>query len=158
LINSSLSHADYLGKQLQMQYIGNDNYPSKQALADSCKMWDEIGRDRIEARILELSDQCKTLLSEALPYAKMYSPNVEGLTSGLTTFNPFDDVTDEERLTLFRDRLREDYGYIIRTTSFKLYKDDSFETHALRISTHLFHDERDVEGLIEAIADLYYSF
>jgi selenocysteine lyase/cysteine desulfurase len=98
------------------------------------------------------------MLSESLPEAQIYSPNVEGLTSGLTTFNPFDDVTDGERLTLFRDRLREDYGYIIRTTSFKLYKDDSFDTHALRISTHLFHDERDVEGLVKAISELYYSF
>ncbi|MDW2095366.1 aminotransferase, partial [Vibrio sp. 1866] len=158
LINSSLSHADYLGKQIQMQYIGNDNYPAKQALADSCKMWDEIGRDRIQDRILTLSDQCKTSLQDVLPHAKMFSPNVEGLTSGLTTFNPFYDVTNEEILTEFRDRLREEYGYIIRTTNFKLYKDDGHDTYALRISTHLFHDERDVEGLVEAIADLYYSF
>ncbi|MCX8797339.1 aminotransferase class V-fold PLP-dependent enzyme [Vibrio parahaemolyticus] len=158
LINSSLSHADYLGKQIQMQYIGNDNYPAKQALADSCKMWDEIGRDRIQDRILKLSDQCKTSLQDVLPHAKMFSPNVEGLTSGLTTFNPFYDVTNEEILTEFRDRLREEYGYIIRTTNFKLYKDDGHDAYALRISTHLFHDERDVEGLVEAIADLYYSF
>jgi selenocysteine lyase/cysteine desulfurase len=158
LINSSLSHADHLGKQLQMQYIGNDNYPAKQALVESCKMWDEIGRDRIEARILELSQQCKTQLSYALPDAKMYSPNVEGLMSGLTTFNPLSDVTDKERLTLFRDRLREEYGYIVRTTSFKVHKDDAHQTQALRISTHLFHDERDVDGLVEAIVDLYYSF
>ena len=50
-INSSLSHADYLGTQLQLQYIGNDNYPAKQALADACLMWDEIGRNTIETRV-----------------------------------------------------------------------------------------------------------
>lgn len=157
LINSSLSHADYLGKQLQMQYIGNDNYPAKQALVDSCKMWDEIGRDRIEERVLSLGSLCKTLLQEYLPQAQMYSPNVEGLTSGLTTVNPFSDVTNEDILTEFRDRLREEYGYIIRTTSFKLHKDDDFDTYALRISTHLFHDEQDVEGLVVAMTNLYYS-
>ncbi|MCA0936702.1 aminotransferase class V-fold PLP-dependent enzyme [Vibrio alginolyticus] len=158
LINSSLSHADYLGKQIQLQYSGNDNFPAKQALTDSCKMWDEIGRDRIEKRVLSLGEQCKVSLANALPQAQIFSPNVEGLTSGITTFNPFSDVTDSAILTEFRDRLREEYGYIIRTTSFKLYKDDGFDTHALRISTHLFHDETDVEGLVQAITDLYYSF
>nr|WP_321385568.1 aminotransferase class V-fold PLP-dependent enzyme [uncultured Vibrio sp.] len=159
LINSSLSHADYLGKQIQLQYIGNDNFPAKQALTDSCKMWDEIGRDRIEERVLALGGLCKELLAEALPQAKIFSPNVEGLTSGITTFNPFfDNVMDGDILTEFRDRLREEYGYIIRTTNFKLYKDDQDDTYALRISTHLFHDEQDVEGLVQAITDLYYSF
>ncbi|MDF2152637.1 aminotransferase class V-fold PLP-dependent enzyme [Vibrio sp. CAU 1672] len=158
LINSSLSHADYLGKQLQMQYIGNDNYPAKQALVDSCKMWDEIGRGCIEQRVLALGIQCKTLLAQALPRASIFSPNVTGLTSGLTTFNPFSDVANGEILTEFRDRLREEYGYIIRTTSFKLNKEDGFDTHALRISTHLFHDEQDVEGLVAAISELYNRF
>ncbi|UYI49053.1 aminotransferase class V-fold PLP-dependent enzyme [Vibrio natriegens] len=158
LINSSLSHADYLGKQVQLQYIGNDNFPAKQALTDSCKMWDEIGRDRIEERVLGLGSLCKELLAQALPDAKIFSPNVEGLTSGITTFNPLLDLTDGNRLTQFRDRLREEYGYIIRTTDFKLYKEDEYSTYALRISTHLFHDEQDVEGLVQAITDLYYSF
>ena len=54
---------------------------------------------------------------------------------------------DGELLTEFRDRLREEYGYIIRTTDFKLYKDDAVSTYALRISTHLFHNEKDVKGL-----------
>ncbi|PSW20316.1 aminotransferase class V-fold PLP-dependent enzyme [Photobacterium sanctipauli] len=154
LINSSLSHADYLGKQLQMQYIGNDNYPAKQALADSCKMWDDIGRAKIEERVLYLGSLCKLLLAEALPSAYVFSPNVESLSSGLTTFNPFG-LEDGEKLTEFRDRLRNEYGYIIRTTSFKLYQDDAADSHALRISTHLFHDETDVEGLVKAIKNLY---
>lgn len=155
-VNSSLSHAGYLGTQLQMQYIGNDNYPAKQALADSCKMWDEIGRRRIESRVLYLSKLCKSQLSDALPQALIFSPDVEGLDSGLTTFNPFPlDVNNGDRLTLFRDRLREEYGYIIRTTNFKLYLDDDEATQALRISTHLFHDEIDVKGLVKAIKHLY---
>ncbi|WP_423840758.1 aminotransferase class V-fold PLP-dependent enzyme [Vibrio mytili] len=158
LINSSLSHADYLGKQVQLQYVGNDNFPAKQALTDSCKMWDEIGRDRIEERVLSLGKLCKERLAEALPQAQIYSPNVKGLSSAITTFNPLNDVTNADDLTLFRDRLREEYGYIIRTTSFKLKKDDGYDTQALRISTHLFHDEQDVEGLVQAITDLYHSF
>ncbi|MCJ2377078.1 aminotransferase class V-fold PLP-dependent enzyme [Vibrio sp. ZSDZ34] len=153
-INSSLGHLDFFGSQLQLQYIGNDNYPAKQALVDSCKMWDDIGRARIEKRVLELGSLCKDLLQEALPNAYIFSPNEKGLTSGLTTFNPFE-LEDKELLTQFRDRLREDYGYIIRTTDFKLYKDDTADSNALRISTHLFHNEEDVRGLVSAIRDLY---
>ncbi|OEF27534.1 aminotransferase class V-fold PLP-dependent enzyme [Vibrio rumoiensis] len=154
LINSSLSHADYLGTQVQMQYIGNDNYPAKQALADSCKMWDEIGRDNIEERVFELSRLCKALLSKALPHAYQFAPNDDDLLSGITTFNPFE-LTDEERLVEFRDRLRNEYGFIIRTTDFKLYKEDTVDSHALRISTHIYNDEDDIRGLVYAIENLY---
>jgi selenocysteine lyase/cysteine desulfurase len=150
-INSSLGHADYLGTQLQLQYIGNDNYPAKQALTDSCNMWDEIGRDTIEARVLSLSKRCKQGLKTAFPTATMYSPDIDELASGITSFNPFEDVTDLETLNEFRDQLREQTGFIIRTTDFKITQDDELDTHALRISTHLFHDEDDVDGLIEAM-------
>lgn len=152
VINASLSHADYLSQQ--MQYIGNDNYPAKQALVDSCKMWDDIGRARIEKRVLKLGELCKTLLAEALPDAYIFSPNVDDLASALTTFNPFA-LEDGELLTEFRDQLRNQYGYIIRTTNFKLYKEDTANSYALRISTHLFHNEQDVYGLVNAIKKLY---
>lgn len=154
LINSSLSHSSYLGTQLQMQYVGNDNYPAKQALADSCKMWDEIGRNNIQSRIYELSRLCKSLLSEALPHAYQFSPSDDTFISGITTFNPFN-LTDGEQLIEFRDRLREKYGYIIRTTDFKLYKDDVVDSHALRISTHIYNDEDEVRGLVDAIKRVY---
>lgn len=153
LINSSLSHADYLGMQVQMQYIGNDNYPAKQALADSCKMWDRIGRDKIEERVFELSYLFKSLLTQALPHAYQFSPN-DDFISGISTFNPFE-LTDGDRLVEFRDRLRNEYGYIIRTTDFKLYKEDTVDSHALRISTHIYNDEDEVRGLVYAIKRLY---
>lgn len=154
-INSSLSHASYLGTQLQLQYIGNDNYPAKQALVDACLMWDMIGRDVIEQRVLTLSKLCKELLQEAFPAAHFYSPDVPELSSGLSSFNPFSNQYDLPLLKLFRDRLREEYGYIIRTTDFKVRKEDVQETHALRISTHLFHSKKEVCGLVNAMLILY---
>lgn len=154
-INSSLGHADYLGTQLQLQYIGNDNYPAKQALCDACNLWDEIGRDKIEDRVLYLSQLCKTLLQAAFPTAQLYAPNVAELSSGLTTFNPFSDQTDLVILTELRDRLREETGFIIRTTDFKLFSNDATDVHALRISTHLFHSEEDVIELVNALQQVY---
>jgi len=154
-INSSLGHSDYLGAQLQLQYVGNDNYPSKQALCDACNLWDEIGRDKIEARVLYLSQLCKTLLQEAFPTAQLYAPNIAELSSGLTTFNPFSDQTDLVILTELRDRLREETGFIIRTTDFKLFSNDASDVHALRISTHLFHSDQDVIELVNALQQVY---
>jgi len=150
-INSSLGHADYLGSQLQLQYIGNDNYPAKQALTDACIMWDKIGRENIETRVLSLSKRCKQKIKVSFPNATIYSPDIAQLSSGITSFNPFEDVNDAELLTTFRDRLREDTGFIIRTTDFKVQQSDLLDTHALRISTHLFHNEKDVDRLIMAM-------
>ncbi|MEZ8968136.1 aminotransferase [Vibrio breoganii] len=159
LVNSSLGEDRYSMMSLvqRMQYIGNDHYPAKQALTDSCKLWDEIGRDKIEERVLDLSALCKEELAKKIPDGIFYCPPNRELSSGLTTFDPLaGDVGDGgARLTEFRDRLREDYGYIIRTTNFPLHLGDTTDTYALRISTHLFHDEDDVKGLVEAMAHLY---
>lgn len=156
-INSSLAHAPYLGTQFQLQYIGNDNYPAKRALTDSCLMWDEIGRDVIEERVIGLGLLCKDELRKAFPEAKLYAPSVPELASGISSFNPFADQSDLDTLNLFRDRLREEYGYIVRTTDFKVKSSDPLDVHALRISTHLFHNEQDVTGLVAAMRELYLS-
>ncbi len=140
----------------RMQYVGQDNYPAKLALVECCEMWDAIGRDRIEQRILDLSALCKQQLQRAFDSdATYYAPDVRELSSGLTTINPFWDKTDGVMLTEFRDRLREEHGYIIRTTNFKLHPEDAVDTYALRISTHLFHDEADVIGLVKAMKRVY---
>ncbi len=155
-INSSL--AQYLpvfGWQTVLQYKGNDNYPALRALADSCDLWGQIGRDRIEAHDKALGSYTKQLIMQAFPDAVLYSPDVPELTSGISSFNPFPDQTDLATLNLFRDRLREEYGYIVRTTDFHVHSSDPEEVHALRISTHLFHNDNDAEGLVRAMAALY---
>ena len=155
-INSSLAEYPFLGLQFQMQYIGNDNYPAKRALADVCDMWDAIGRHRIERYVLSLSRLCKRLIRRKFgPSVVIYSPDEPELTSGLTAFNPFADRTDPAILKTFRDRLREEYGYITRTTDFHISLQDQDQEHALRISTHLFHDHHDVRGLANAMHELY---
>lgn len=154
-INSSLAEFGFFGLQFQLQYIGNDNYPAKRALADACDMWAEIGRDRIEAHVLSLSAYCKQLIRDMFGLtAVIYSPDAPALSSGITAFNPFSDRTNLTILNQFRDRLSDEYGYIVRTTDFKVTLDGPDE-HALRISTHLFHNDRDVEGLVSSMYDLY---
>jgi len=154
-INSSLAEYGFFGLQLQLQYVGNDNYPAKRALADACDMWDSIGRERIENYVLSLSAYCKRRIRQAFgDSVVIYSPDAPELSSGLTAFNPFDDRTDGAAMSEFRDRLREEYGFIVRTTDFHVTLDGP-EEHALRISTHLFHDARDVEALVAAMYNLF---
>jgi len=156
-INASLyPYRDHFGITTQLQYVGNDNYPAKRALRDVCAMWDTIGREKIEAYVLSLSARCKEKIRERFGEdVLIFSPDVPELASGLTTFNPFSDPTDSNLVVTFRDRLREEYGYIIRYTNFKINLADSRDTYALRISTHLFHDEDQVDGLVDAMHHLY---
>ena len=155
-INSSFyPYSGFFPLALQLQYVGNDNYPAKRALRDSCEMWEKIGRDRIEDYVLSLSSHCKQRIKETFgddDDMLIYSPDIPELSSGITSFNPFEYKTDLVKLNDFRDRLREEYDFIIRTTDFKI---EGVETHALRISTHLFHNHRQVDDLVDAMYDLY---
>lgn len=104
--------------------------------------------------MLELSSLCKEQPKEAFPDAYYFAPNDKELSSGITTINPFD-LQDIELLTVFRDRLRDELGFTIRTTSFKLHQSDTEQSHALRISTHLFHSKAEVLRLVKAMKELY---
>ncbi|MGL4476533.1 MAG: aminotransferase class V-fold PLP-dependent enzyme [Shewanella sp.] len=151
-INSSSSSSVL---QARFQSVGQDNYPAKRALVDACHMWDDIGRDKIEKRVLDLSELCKDELLRHFPHAHYFAPNERELASGLSTFNPFDDQFDGDLVLQFRDRLHKEYGYIVRTISFLLHADDTHKTHAIRVSTHLFHNPDDVTGLAKAMQRLY---
>ena len=141
------------------QSHGNPNYPANQALVDSCNLWTKIGRQRIEDYILDLSDYCKRLIIKNWGRKALYCPVNRRLTSALTSFVPLNafDPTDGERSSEFVTRLREEYGYVVRNTSVNM--PEGGDPHRpLRVSTHLFHDRHDVEGVIEACADLASKF
>ena len=127
---------------------GQENYPALQAMLDSCDLWEEIGRDRIEAHVCNLSSYLKKRIrqtfGEAVP---LFSPDIPEFTSGITSFNPFMDVNDQKKIEDFVDRLKKEMGYVIRFTEFHLHKGDAKNTFALRVSTHLFHDKDQVDAM-----------
>jgi isopenicillin-N epimerase len=141
------------------QSHGNPNYPAYQALVDSCDFWTAIGRQRIENYILDLSDYCKFLIISNWGEDALYCPTDPALSSGLTTFVPLNafDPADGDRSSEFVTRLREEYGYVVRNTSVAMPAGGD-PHRPLRISTHLFHDFKDVEGVIYACADLASKF
>lgn len=140
----------------QFELRGQENYPALQAMLDACDLWEEIGRDRIEAYVCSLSSYLKKKLRQAFgDSALLFSPDIPELTTGLTSFNPFKDISDGKKIEDFVDRLKKEHGYVIRFTEFHLHKDDPEPSFALRISTHLFHDEGQVDGVVAAIHDLW---
>ena len=84
----------------------------------------------------------------------LFSPDIPEFTSGLTSFNPFPDTGDQKKIEEFVDSLKE-AGYVIRFTDFHLQVEDPKPTFALRISTHLFHDRVQIDGLVDTMDRLY---
>ena len=139
-----------------LQYRGQLNIPAHLAMMEACALWEEIGRDRIEEYVCGLSSYLKKKLKVKFDDAgTLFSPDVEDLTTGLTAFNPFGDITDGDLITTMVDRLDDEAGYQIRYTDFHLKVDDAEETYALRISTHLFHNKEQIDGLVDAMYDIY---
>ena len=135
---------------------GRENYPALQALLDACDLWEEIGRQRIEAHVCGLSSYLKMRIRETFgDDAVLFSPDIPEFTSGLTAFNPFPDRSDKDKIEAFVSRLKEEMGYVIRFTEFHLHVDDPKPTLALRISTHLFHNQAQVDGVVNAMHRLW---
>ena len=134
---------------------GQENYPALQAMLDACDLWEEIGRDRIEMYDCGLSSYLKKRIKATFgDSAALFSPDIPEFTSGLTSFNPFPDMGDRERIQEFVDRLKEE-GYVIRFTDFHLHIGDPKPAFALRISTHLFHNRAQVDGLVDTMHRIY---
>jgi len=139
-----------------LQYRGQLNIPAQLAMMDSCAMWEEIGRGRIEEYVCELSSYLKgQLMDDFDGVGTFFCPDLPEFTTGLTSFNPFDDVTDRDSVVTLVNRLQEETGYQVRFTNFIVNLNDTKQTYALRISTHLFHNKRQIRGLVKALYKIY---
>lgn len=149
---SSNSEAAYdLGKYLTS--IGNGSLGTMTALDATYTVWDRIGRKRIEDYVLGLALRMKQNVTDRWGKKALYSPmGDERLRCALTSFNPFQDpadVTNKEKSDALVARVRE-YGYTIRNTNFEVIG-SAQEHYPVRISTHLFHNQRDVDGVTAAV-------
>lgn len=150
----------------RVQSIGNPNYPMLKAFSETCVYWDQIGRARIEAHDLGLSLYLKQRIAQQWGVANLYSPMGDPeLMSALTSFNPFHAsnavftagsaaaAAESAQSTTFVNRLRDEYGIVIRNTSVPVIGSTATH-HPLRISTHLWHSRADVDRLVAAMAEL----
>jgi selenocysteine lyase/cysteine desulfurase len=148
----------------KVQQIGNPNYPMLRAFADVCLYWDAVGRQAIQDHDLALSAYLKNRIAQVWGVANLYSPKDDPeLVSALTSFSPFhasdvvlsgvDATAESAQSTTFVNRLRDEYGIVIRNTSVAVVGSPSTH-HPLRISTHLFHSQKDVDRLVGAMKEL----
>lgn len=139
--------------------VGSRNSPMIAGLVAACNMWDEIGREKIQTYVTTLSAYLKEKIVERWGVASLYAPkDDERLTCALTSFNPFqnpDDVMNREKSGQFVARLASEYqpGYIVRNVNFDVIGAPA-QHYGIRISTHLWSDADNVDGLVDAMWDL----
>jgi selenocysteine lyase/cysteine desulfurase len=112
-----------------------------------------IGKERVESRILALSSYVKDKIRETWGEESLFSPVDEALSSGLTSFNPFADHSDFTKIKVYT-RLREKYNIIVRSVGFKNRLSDPKSTAAMRVSTHIFNNYREIDKLIDSLQAL----
>ncbi|AVS80387.1 aminotransferase [Paracidovorax avenae] len=138
---------------------GSLHTPMFMALAQTCAQWDGIGRKKIETYDLTLSSYLKEKIAERWGIDALYSPKDDPkLLSALTSFNPFPnkaDVMNAQKANAFVARMQSDYaqGFVIRSADFPVIGAPS-NHYGIRVSTHLWHDARDIDLLVDAMWDL----
>lgn len=145
-----------------IQSCGSKHTPLINSLGAACDMWDQIGRKTIQDYILGLAGYLKQLIvarfgGKGALYAPMDDPE---LLSALTSFNPFHYnpslITQSAISNTFVSRLNSEYGIVVRNTTVPVPNASGGTTnhYPLRVSTHLWHDQRDVDRFVEACLDL----
>jgi selenocysteine lyase/cysteine desulfurase len=161
--------------------IGNPSYPSLRALQEVCQMWDEWGRKEIENYDLALAQYLRSRLAAIWGLQSLATPYGHDLPHhaqiALTSFNPFSpgfdynaDLSVEEaaaQTTASANSLTalRELKIVIRNTNVPhtLRSNPALNanavaaagpltsSHPLRISTHLFHNWKDVDQLVDAL-------
>ncbi|GAB3632078.1 aminotransferase class V-fold PLP-dependent enzyme [Microbacterium shaanxiense] len=140
-----------IGKYLQS--VGNGSKALNVGVQTAVQVWDEIGRQNIQDHIVGLADNLKEQVVERWGAGALYSAKSDGrLTCALTGFNPFqnaDDVKNSQKSADFVARLLDEHGIEVRTTSVPVIGDATLHV-PVRVSTHLFHQQEDVDRFVDA--------
>jgi isopenicillin-N epimerase len=113
------------------------------ALGEALDFQNAIGRKRIERRIKTLAAYLKQGL-RAIPEARIHTPEDPYLSGGLTAFSL--EGVDHAKIV---DYVREKYNIVVRTIGSK-----EAGTYAIRVSTPIYINFRDIDNLLEGVATL----
>lgn len=140
-----------------VQSAGSANIARGAALAKACELWDEIGRDRIEQRAMELGDHARARLVETFGEKAVYSPGADPrLRSPLIAFHPFRDPADAWNVNKFMEfvnRLESEHRIWTRWTEFDV-RESPHQHFAARICTHIFNNVDEIDGAVTTMARL----
>lgn len=151
---STTSIASYnIGDHLQI--AGSASIARGAALAKASEMWDEIGRDRIERRIMDLGDYARERILERFGEDAVYSPCADArLRSPLIAFNPFRrpaDAWNVKKVMALTERLAAEHKIWIRWTEFDV-PHSPHQHYAARVCTHIFNDHAQIDRAIAVLA------
>lgn len=147
-----------------IQSCGSKHSPLISAVAEACKMWDELGRKRVETYVLTLAAYTKARIVELWGSADaLYCPNDhDELNTALTCFDPFygmtrgpDSIASSAISGQLVTRLSSEDSIIIRNTTVPTPTARGATTTVnrfpVRMSTHVWHDADDVDRALMAI-------
>jgi isopenicillin-N epimerase len=139
-----------------LQSHGHSNEPEWQALTDSCKFWDQIGRAKIDAYVrgspTSLSAELKRRVVASWGREGLMNPDHPDLVSGITTINPFRNKSDSAKMSTLVSRMASEYNITTALRNFP--KPTGGTLTSVRVSTHLFHDYGDLDYVMNAIHTL----
>ncbi|MBT3343470.1 MAG: aminotransferase class V-fold PLP-dependent enzyme [Gemmatimonadetes bacterium] len=129
---------------------GTRNTPLMIAHGDAMDFHDVIGRDRVEARVLQLN---RYLREKLRPMATLVpvTPEDPELSSALLSYIP------QTRTVGSIYNQLHDWGISIKQTGYNaVYGDNAIEREGkkvIRLSTHIFNDEEQIDRLVRALGD-----
>jgi len=101
---------------------------------------DALGRDKVEARCRELRRHLREALAR-VDGVKIITPEQEALCGGILTIS-----LERGDAGAVRSTLAEDYDVVL--------KRGSTQYNAIRLSTHIFNDDSDIERAVGALAEV----
>jgi enediyne biosynthesis protein CalE9 len=138
-----------------LQSAGSASIALGAALAKASELWDEIGRERIERRIIELADHARKRILERFGQDALYSPGADArLRSPLIAFNPFRQPADAwnvKKAIALSERLAAEHGIWIRWTEFDVPR-SPHQHYAARVCTHIFNDHEQIDRAVATLA------
>lgn len=144
-----------------LQIRGCNNAPGFTALVEAISLNKRIGKDRIFNRIIELSNYVKEKILDKWGDVALLSPygkEQQDMCTGITTFVPSSDINkryDSNFITNLSSKLIDDYKIWIRYINFIDNPEiTSNKTWALRVSTNLFNDFKDIDKLMNTLYKL----
>jgi isopenicillin-N epimerase len=141
-----------------LQSHGHSNEPEWQALTDSCKFWDSIGRQKIDDYLTGpqgLSTELKRRVVAKWGRTGLMNSDHPDLISGITTINPFKNKADQVKMRALVDRMASEYNITTALRNFAVPgTNGTQQLTSVRVSTHLFHNYGDLDYVMNAIMAL----
>jgi len=143
----------------QLQVRGQNDTPAFVAMVAAMDLQSDIGKKRIEERVLDLNDYLKKRIVETWGEKSLFTPppgiKNQDLSSGMASFNPNTKRKyEKEYVEKIWEKVYGEHTIWIRWVNF-LDKPSDIKrdrmTYALRVSTHIFNDETHIDKMLKTV-------